>query len=219
MNISDAVLIAQYKALPADWRTLMEQAEVKYGLPPYLLGAIASRETNMKNVMGDGGNGVGMFQRDKRAWNLSAADISSLLADVPTQIKLAASLLAANYKSLSDWKAAAAAYNAGAGAVKWRKALGLDVDGGTTGRDYGADVLARQAVLQKAFAKAVQVVRPTLRVGSRGQAVRDVQAKLKVTVDGVFGLATKAAVVKFQTANGLKADGIVGPVTWGKLDT
>jgi peptidoglycan hydrolase-like protein with peptidoglycan-binding domain len=32
-------------------------------------------------------------------------------------------------------------------------------------------------------------------------------------VDGIFGNKTKQAVIKFQIANGLKGDGIVGPLT------
>jgi hypothetical protein len=38
-----------------------------------------------------------------------------------------------------------------------------------------------------------------------------------ITVDGVLGPLTTAAVVEFQTDSGLTADGIVGPVTWAKL--
>ena len=36
-------------------------------------------------------------------------------------------------------------------------------------------------------------------------------------VDGIFGSKTYAAVMAFQKANGLSADGIAGPLTWGKL--
>ncbi len=36
-------------------------------------------------------------------------------------------------------------------------------------------------------------------------------------VDGIFGKLTKQAVIKFQLANNLKGDGIVGPLTRAKL--
>jgi peptidoglycan hydrolase-like protein with peptidoglycan-binding domain len=37
--------------------------------------------------------------------------------------------------------------------------------------------------------------------------------------DGIFGLETENAVKAFQRANGLKADGIVGRKTIGRMDT
>lgn len=48
-------------------------------------------------------------------------------------------------------------------------------------------------------------------------AVKLIQAALGVTVDGKFGPQTKKAVESFQSSNGLKNDGIVGPSTWSKL--
>ena len=37
--------------------------------------------------------------------------------------------------------------------------------------------------------------------------------------DGIFGVLTEEAVKAFQAKNGLKADGIVGPLTWEKITT
>lgn len=64
---------------------------------------------------------------------------------------------------------------------------------------------------------------PMLRTSSRGDAVRKLQELLNAkgytcgSVDGIFGSKTYAAVLAFQKANGLGADGIVGPLTWAKL--
>ena len=62
---------------------------------------------------------------------------------------------------------------------------------------------------------------PMLRIGSRGQAVRDVQTYLKQQafyvgqIDGVYGRATASAVKSFQQNRAkLRADGIVGSTTW-----
>jgi len=44
-----------------------------------------------------------------------------------------------------------------------------------------------------------------------------IQNKLGINPTGPFGPKTHAAVVAFQASNGLTADGIVGPKTWGKL--
>jgi len=50
-----------------------------------------------------------------------------------------------------------------------------------------------------------------------GPAVRYLQFRVGVDTDGVYGDGTAAAVAKFQKANGLTADGIIGPQTWTKL--
>ena len=64
---------------------------------------------------------------------------------------------------------------------------------------------------------------PTLRRGSQGDEVAELQALLNakqgydLEIDGNFGKATEAAVRDFQAKHGLTADGIVGPKTWAAL--
>ena len=63
----------------------------------------------------------------------------------------------------------------------------------------------------------------TLQEGDKSDAVKAMQKRLKElsflsgSADGSFGSATKAAVIAFQTANGLKADGKAGSATLNKL--
>ena len=56
-----------------------------------------------------------------------------------------------------------------------------------------------------------------LKVGSKGNEVNQLQQKLGLTADGSFGTGTEKAVKDWQTANGLKADGLVGDGTWSKM--
>lgn len=65
--------------------------------------------------------------------------------------------------------------------------------------------------------------RPTLKAGSQGVAVSELQAALKLlgyyigAVDGVYGESTVIAVSRFQQAAGLNPDGIVSAGTWERL--
>lgn len=70
------------------------------------------------------------------------------------------------------------------------------------------------------------VERPMLKFGSRGTDVKFLQSMLlqlgeklpKYGADGDFGRETEAAVKSFQKQNKLEVDGIVGPITWAKID-
>jgi hypothetical protein len=57
----------------------------------------------------------------------------------------------------------------------------------------------------------------TLRLGSRGSAVKTLQSELGIAADGIFGPSTERAVQSFQSSHGLVADGVVGPATWAAL--
>ena len=63
---------------------------------------------------------------------------------------------------------------------------------------------------------------PLIKYGNRGNFVTLLQFVLlgygyDIDVDGIFGNGTRSAVVSFQEANGLAADGIVGQNTWRYL--
>jgi Transglycosylase-like domain/Putative peptidoglycan binding domain len=70
-----------------------------------------------------------------------------------------------------------------------------------------------QADTVKASASAEVVVKR----GDRGSAVRQIQSKLGIPADGVFGPQTERAVRRFQRSKGLLVDGIVGPQTRSAL--
>ena len=62
----------------------------------------------------------------------------------------------------------------------------------------------------------------TVKKGSKGATVKTLQTLLnqngsKLTVDGIFGVKTEAAVKAYQKKKKLAVDGIVGPKTWAAL--
>jgi peptidoglycan hydrolase-like protein with peptidoglycan-binding domain len=78
---------------------------------------------------------------------------------------------------------------------------------------------ATNAALNSSSAKRLM-----LSMGSRGEAVSTLQARLRDlgyttsgNVTGYYGAVTKSAVAAFQGKNGLGADGIAGPATRAKL--
>ena len=100
-------------------------------------------------------------------------------------------------------------------------ALTKKINGGDIGL---ADRQARYAKAMAALGGKIDTATPvtaavseTLRRGSKGEAVKRMQAKLGLTADGDFGPGTEAALKKWQAANGLTADGVVGPKTLAKL--
>jgi len=65
--------------------------------------------------------------------------------------------------------------------------------------------------------------RGLLRRGDRGEDVKLLQRALRsagydLAIDGVFGRITLECVKSFQATHDLERDGIVGPLTWGKLE-
>lgn len=97
---------------------------------------------------------------------------------------------------------------------------------------YGATILAvyarlvRQAGAPSPVPVAMVAGTPpfpgVVKAGSRGDAVRQVQQRLRdrgwrLTVDGVFGGTTDLVVRRFQGEKGLATDGVVGPRTWTAL--
>ncbi len=70
---------------------------------------------------------------------------------------------------------------------------------------------------------AAAVSRPTIRQGSKGESVRELQRGLRslgytLEIDGKFGPLTAQCVKTFQGSVQLERDGVVGPMTWAALD-
>lgn len=85
-----------------------------------------------------------------------------------------------------------------------------------------AALTAGDATATTAAGRVVSKPNDNVALGDTGPGVKQVQSALvahgyKVTVDGSFGPKTEQAVKGFQTKNGLKQDGVVGPETWTKL--
>lgn len=83
--------------------------------------------------------------------------------------------------------------------------------------EVGNDLRARLRKLIAVPLDWPEPKRPTLRQGSRGEHVRELQSALSITADGIFGPQTMAEVKSFQRDNELLVDGIVGPQTWAAL--
>ncbi|AKU17630.1 L,D-transpeptidase family protein [Luteipulveratus mongoliensis] len=93
----------------------------------------------------------------------------------------------------------------------------------TAGRADAA-VAPSQLIAPRAVPDMAATSYPTLRVGSSGAAVRDLQNKLAGsgywlgTPDASFGSMTQQAVYAIQKYYGLSRDGVVGPATWAKVN-
>ena len=93
------------------------------------------------------------------------------------------------------------------------------INGGTIGlEDRKKHYLHALDVFGGDFEEPETDYNQTIRQGSRGPLVAEVQEKLDISpADGIFGPGTAKIVKHWQSSNGLVADGIVGPKTLGKL--
>jgi hypothetical protein len=148
------------KARDKGWFPLFKTAAQRHQLELAYLLAIASRETNMRNMLGDAEHGVGLMQIDIRFHDIArqAKQSGSWSTNPGPLIDYGANLLAQNIKWANEkwgdlggtdgrgWlKIAASAYNAGRGGAT-RGVLRGNSDQYTTGQDYGRDVLQRMDI-------------------------------------------------------------------------
>ena len=97
--------------------------------------------------------------------------------------------------------------------------------GELSGVDYAGNGNPEIITQNSAF-KETETVKQTVRKGSKGDAVRELQTMLlklgydlgPCGTDGDFGKATEAAVRSFQSDHRLAVDGVVGKNTWAELE-
>jgi hypothetical protein len=143
---------------------LLTGAADRHGLPRAFVVAVASRESNLRNILGDlrgdGYHGVGSMQidvqheiartaRDHGTWKTAQGPLieygAALLAENRSRVRTAFPAFTAE----QDLKVAASGYNCGIGrALEGSRDHG-DSDYHTTGRDYGADVMRRMRAIEE----------------------------------------------------------------------
>lgn len=217
----------QFDRANKEFAGMFDEAAKKTGLPAELLMGIASRETNMRNIVGDKGRGVGVMQVDvgtdaafkaSGAWKDAAAAIergAEILKDKITQLVTLAgeqvtiksragdkfSFTVPELSGADLTRTGIASYNSGLFAAR-NVSLGRSVDASTTGRDYSADVLQRAEIFRQ------------LRAGSIGRGTDGAAAlpflpssglaRLAIGTPGVTG-AAPAPILLEKTADSLKA--------------
>jgi len=106
----------------------------------------------------------------------------------------------------------------------FQRSHGLAEDG-IVGPNTWARIFADRVGSGNSGSGSSSTTRPTLRRGSSGKEVSDLQAFLNrvfpsyssLAVDGSFGERTEAVVREFQRRSLIVDDGIVGPATWRAL--
>ncbi|MGK7905824.1 MAG: D-Ala-D-Ala carboxypeptidase family metallohydrolase [Synechococcus sp.] len=138
--------------LPAvlQYKDQFERTGAKFDIPPALLAAIASRESRggkaLRQGFGDGGNAFGIMQVDKRFHKLAGvSEGPGSLAHIDQATGILKDYLNQVITKFSHWEkkfqleGAVVAYNSGVRNVQSQSRLNI----GTTGGDYGSDVIAR----------------------------------------------------------------------------
>lgn len=130
--------------------TAFRQVGTKFNVPPALIAALASRESRCGNVLdrsgwGDQGNAFGILQVDKNYHTVRGTSSPTSQAHIEQAIEIFSDYRRQVQVKHPTWedqyviKGAVVAYNSGVDNVQTK--AGMDI--GTTGGDYGSDVIAR----------------------------------------------------------------------------
>ena len=158
------ILLSQLHSLEhTGFRAKLETAAAAHGLPAAYVFAVASRETNCHNILGDfqGGqfHGVGIMQidiqhqiardaRDNGSWKTHPEPLLAFGAKLLHDNIAQAAHRFPNFTPTQHLKIAASGYNAGMGGAISGAVHG-DSDLHTTGHDYGRDVMARMGIFEE----------------------------------------------------------------------
>ncbi len=159
--------------------------------------------------------GVGQVLGENWEWlgyaspqDLAAEALSGLAGQVRLMIRFIDRRGLRDALERRDWAAFARAYN------------------GPAYRRYRYDQRMAEAYARVVGADSAEEDRDAellQRIGDRGAPVKRLQRALRrlgrpLIVDGDFGPATEAALVRFQSIEGLAPDGIAGPATWARIE-
>lgn len=219
-------LVAQLAHESAHFQTTVEYASGK----AYDTGRLAQRLGNTPEADGDGQRykGRGLIQLTGRDnYRRVGAELGAPLEDRP---EMAAEFPVAFESGLIYWRDRKLNQYADQDDAEM---ITRAINGGTNGLTDRMRYLALAKRIWGAAAGPGEAdangIRPTLRRGAAGEAVRTLQQALntptvmreidlRVFVDGQFGPGTEAALKAWQRIAGLKPDGICGPATWTSLD-
>ena len=166
--LTKSQILTQLKSLRhTGFDAKLEQHATAHGFPTAFFFAIASRETNCQNILGDKDkhgqfHGVGIVQIDiQHEIARKARDSGSFKTNPDPLIEFGAQMLKNNiskaresFPNLStekQLKVAASGYNCGIEKAIAAQKHG-DSDLHTTGHDYGKDVIARMIVFEELIA-------------------------------------------------------------------
>ncbi len=145
----------------------LDQHAVQHGFSTPYFFAIASRETNCINELGDARNGefhgVGIVQidiqhpiarqlRDDGTWKTNPDPLIDFGAQILQDNIAKATKAFPNFNAQQQLKIGASGYNCGIDAAIAGAQHG-DSDKHTTGRDYGRDVIARMTIFEELIAE------------------------------------------------------------------
>lgn len=162
------------RVIEVGWIKHFQRAGRAIGVDQALLLAIASRESNIMQIVGDSGNGYGIMQLDINAHNAfingdlwrdpadnileGAKDLAAKRFRIAANIGHLQTLVSSNGDRVTfeipeilgnDFlRCTVAAYNCGLWSV-YHFVRGRDPDYGTTGKNYSADVLARASMFSR----------------------------------------------------------------------